>query len=235
MGESKSTQQESIPEWQTKFLQGTAMPIAQNIADTPFSRYGGQYAPQMGEYGQQAGAAYGAAAGMTPQDYAAQTQANFNPYQQQVIDASLAQMNRQGDIARTGLEGSMIGAGAFGSRGEVARGEFEAGLQGQRDAMIANMMQQGYGQAQGVTQQQIANRMAGAGGLMGAAGMQQGLQQGQMAGDYGEFLREQGYPAQQLQGVLGLGGGDYGRTTTQTQKPGLLDYLAAGAQVASMW
>ena len=229
MGQAKSTSQQSIPEWQSRFLQNTAMPIAQNIADTPFAGYGGQYAPQMGQYGQQAGAAYGAVEGMTPQDYAAQTAQNFNPYQQQVIDTSLAQMGRQGDIARTNLEGGLIGSGAFGSRGEVARGEFEAGLQGQRDALIANMMQQGYGQAQGQTQQQIGNRMAGAGGLMGAAGMQQGLQQGQLAGQYGEFLREQGYPAQQLQGVLGFGGGNYGSTTKQTQKRGLLDYLTAGA------
>lgn len=229
MGQAKSTTEQTIPEWQTKFLQNTAMPIAQQIADTPFSGYGGQYAPQMGQYGQQAGAAYGDVAGMTPQGFAAQTAQNFNPYQQQVIDASLSQMNRQGDIARTGMEGSLIGSGAFGSRGEVARGEFEAGLQNQRDALIAGMMQQGYGQAQNLTQQQIANRMGAAGGLLGVAGMQQGLQQGQMAGEYGEFLREQGYPAQQLQGVLGFGGGNYGGTTTQTQQRGLLDYLAAAA------
>ena len=155
----------------------------------------------------------------------------MNPYQQQVIDTSLAQMNRSADQARTGLEASMIGSGAYGSRGEVARGEFEAGQQGQREALIANLMSQGYGQAQNATQQQIGNRMAGAGGLMGAGGAEMALGSQDLAGQYGEFNRQQQYPMQQLAGVLGFGGGNYGSTTTQTQKPGLFDFLTAGASL----
>lgn len=234
MGQSKSTSTQSIPGWQQKFLTETAQPLAQRIADTPFQAYGGQFAPGgLSELGLQAGATYGGIAGMTPQQFGAQTAANFNPYQQQVIDTSLAQMGRTADQARTGLESSLIGSGAFGSRGEVARGEFEAGVQGQRDALIAGMMQQGYGQAQGVTQQQIANQMGAAGGLAGLGGMQTALEGQQLAGQYGDFLRGQEYPMQQLAGVMGFGGGNYGGTTTERYKPGLFDYVSAGAGLFS--
>lgn len=228
MGQSKSTTTQSLPGWQQDFLRNTAQPLAQQIADQPFQAYGGQFAPEFGGLSADAAGVYGSIANMTPEAFGARTAANFNPYQQQVIDASLAQMGRSADQARTGLEAGLIGSGAFGSRGEVARGEFEAGVQNQRDALIANMMQQGYGQAQGVTQQQIANQMAGAGGLAGLGGMQAALEGQQLAGQYGEFMREQMDPQQRLAGVMGFGGGNYGGTATQRYRPGLFDYATAG-------
>lgn len=231
MGTSKATTETTIPEWQTQFMTGVAQPLAERLANTPVTPYGGQFAPGMSAYTTQAGQAYGDVAGMTPQDFAARTQANMNPYQQQVIDASLAQMNRTGDVARTNLEAGLIGSGAYGSRGEVARGEFEANQQASRDQLIASLTAQGYGQAQGVTQQQIGNQLAGAGGLMGAGGAEMALGSQQLAGQYGEFNRQQDYPMRQLAGVLGFGGGNYGSTTTQTQKPGLFDFLTAGASL----
>lgn len=234
MGQSKSTAEQSIPGWQKDFLTGTAFPLAQNIADQPFEAYGGQFAPAgLSDLGQQAAGVYGGVAGMTPEAFGAQTAANFNPYQQQVIDTSLAQMGRSADQARTGMEAQLIGSGAFGSRGEVARGEFEAGVQNQRDALIANMMQQGYGQAQGVTQQQIANQMAGAGGLAGLGGLQTQLESQQLAGQYGDFIRGQEYPMQQLGAIMQAAGGNYGGTSTESYKPGLFDYITAAATAAS--
>lgn len=233
MGQSKSTTEQSIPGWQRDFLQGTAQPLAQQIADQPFDAYGGQFAPGMSDMSMQAGDVYGGLAGMTPQDYAAQTAQNMNPYQQNVIDTSLAQMDRTAGQARTGLEADLIGSGAFGSRGEVARGEFEAGVQGNRDALIAQMMQQGYGQAQGQTQQQLTNQMAGAGGLAQLGGQQTALDAAQLGGQYGEFMRGQQYPMQQLASIMGYGGGNYGGTSTERYKPGALDYITAAGSFFS--
>lgn len=232
MGQSKSTTTQSIPRWQENFLRDTAFPLAQQVADQPFQQYGGRFAPELGGMAQQAGDIYGNIAGMGPEQFGQMTQANMNPFQQQVIDTGLAQMNRSADQARTGLEAQLIGGGAFGSRGEVARGEFEAGVQGQRDALIAQQLQQGYGQAAGLTQQQIGNQFQGAGGLAQLGGMQTGLAGQQLAGEYGEFMRQQGFPAQQLAGVMQAAGGNYGGSSTKTYKPGLFDYLTAGASAA---
>jgi hypothetical protein len=228
MGKSQSTTEQKLPDWQEKFMTGTAMPLAQQIADQPFQAYGGQFAPGMSSYTQQAGSAYQGMANQTPGQFNAAVQQNMSPYQQNVMDTALAQMTRQGDQARTGLEASLAGAGAFGSRGEVARGEFEAGLQGQRDALTAQMMQQGYTQALGTTQQQMQNRLAGAGGLMGVGSADTALQAAQLAGEQGEFMREQNYPYQQMQGLLGFGGGNYGGTTTESYNPGLLGIITSG-------
>ena len=229
MGQSQSTTVQKIPKWQEDFLRGTVLPAAERIAGADVTPYGGQFVPGISGYTTSAGQTYGNIAGMTPEQYAAQTQANFNPYQQNVIDASLAQMEREKAKALTGLEAQIIGSGAFGSRGEVARGEFEAANQAQRDALIANLMQQGYGQAQGLTQQQIANQIGAAGGLGQVGSAETALGAQEAASRYQEFLRQQNYPYQQLSGLLGAGQGSYGQTASQTYKPGLFDYLSAAA------
>lgn len=231
MGQSSTTQTQSLPGWQEDFLRDTVLPTAQGIADTPFTAYTGQFAPEMSALQTQAGAGYQNLASMTPDQYAAQTSANMNPYQQQVIDTSLAQMNRSADQARTGLEANIAGSGAFGSRGQVALGEFDAGVQSNRDALIANAMQQGYANAQGLTQQQIANQYSALGGMGNIGAQQTALDAANLTGQYGEFMREQQYPYQQLQGLLGAGAGNYGGTTTNTQQRGLFDFLGAGASL----
>ena len=90
MGKSQQTSTQSIPQWQENLLTGTVVPMAQNIASLPFTAFTGQFAPNMSQLTTQAGDIYGSLANMTPADYAAQTAQNFNPYQQNVIDTSLA-------------------------------------------------------------------------------------------------------------------------------------------------
>lgn len=235
MGKSQDTTTRSIPQWQENLLTGTVVPMAQNIASLPFTAFTGQFAPNMSELTTQAGDIYGSLANMTPADYAAQTAQNFNPYQQNVIDTSLAQMNRQQQQALTNLEASQIGSGAFGSRGEVARGEFEAANQAQRDALIAGLKQQGYAGAQGLTQQQIANMGTAAGGLTQIGAAQTALDAANLQGQYGEFIREYEDPYKKMTGVLGAAQGNYGDTTTQSYKPGLFDYLTIGASGAGSY
>ena len=235
MGKSQQTTTESIPQWQEDFIRGTAFPIAQGIANQEFTPYTGAMTPTMDPRTTQAGDIYGGIASMTPEDYAARTAANFNPYQQNVIDTSLAQMGRQQQQALTNLEASQIGSGAFGSRGEVARGEFEAANQAQRDALIAGMMQQGYAGAQGLTQQQIANMGSGAAGLQGVGQAQTALDAAGIQAAYNEFMREQNMPYQQMAGLLGLATANYGGTTTETSSPGIFDYLTLGASGAGSY
>ena len=100
---------------------------------------------------------------------------------------------------------------------------------------MANLMAQGYGQAQAATMAQAGARQAAAGGLLGAGAAETALGGQQMAGEYGEFLRGQNYPYQQFGALSGFGGGNYGSTTTQTQKKGIFDYLTAGASTYSGW
>jgi len=160
----------------------------------------------------------------------ASSQAYMNPYQQQVIDESVRQINRQGDIARQNLQSQAVRAGAFGgSREGVQRAELDRALAEQKNAAILGGLQQGYGQAQqqamqafeaqqGRTQQG-ANLFAGMGSTLGqqalqeaqlkqgAAGLtgQLGTQQAQLAGLYGNIAGQQanilGQQSQLQQGI----------------------------------
>lgn len=110
----------------------------------------------------------------------------MNPYQQSVIDESLRQINRQGDIARQNLQAQAVRAGAFGgSREGIQRAELERALSEQRNAAILGGLQQGYGAAQQQAQQafeQQQGRQLGAGQAITAGGTQYGQLSGQMAG-----------------------------------------------------
>jgi len=79
----------------------------------------------------------------------------MNPYQQQVIDESIRQINRQGDISRQNLQAQATRAGAFGgSREGVQRAELERALSEQRNAAIVGGLSQGYQSAAQQAQQQ---------------------------------------------------------------------------------
>lgn len=103
----------------------------------------------------------------------------MSPYQQQVIDESLRQINRQGDIARQNLQAQAIRSGAFGgSREGIQRAELERALSEQRNQAITGTLQQGYTQALGAfeaeknRQLQAAQAGAGIGSLMQQLGQQ---------------------------------------------------------------
>ena len=224
MGQSRTTTEQSIPQWQEDFLRQTVMPAGQNIADTPFTAYGGQFAPQISPYTTQAGQTFGQVAGMTPQDFQAQTASNFSAMRENVLDPQVQAMARQRAQAITGEEANIARAGAFGSRGDVYQGE----AQGAYEAGVANLMAQGYNQAQAANMAQQAAQQQAAGGLLGVGAADTALGMADVAGQYGEFQREQQYPYQQFGALSGFGAGNYGGTTTQQRTPGLFDYLTAG-------
>jgi hypothetical protein len=79
----------------------------------------------------------------------ASAQGFMNPYQQQVIDATMRQMDRQNMIAGQGQAAQAVRAGAFGGEREgVQRAEMQRNLLEQKSNTIANLLSQGYSQAQ---------------------------------------------------------------------------------------
>jgi hypothetical protein len=69
----------------------------------------------------------------------------MSPYQQQVIDVATQNIQRQGDIARQGMQAQAVRSGAFGgSREGIQRAELERNLAETKNAAITNMLNQGY-------------------------------------------------------------------------------------------
>tara|TARA_R110002110_G_scaffold119821_3_gene294516 strand:- start:365 stop:1096 length:732 start_codon:yes stop_codon:yes gene_type:complete len=243
MGQGKSTTTQAPTGPGVEAYNEFAAPAATALASTEFTPYTGSFAPGMSDYTTQAGQLYGDIAQMgqmTPQDYAARTQANMNPYQSQVIDTSLARMGRQQEQSRMNSQADMIKSGAFGGGGRraVYEAEFDTGNLANQNQLISEMMQAGYTEAQAQTMAQIEQQQgalgAGAAGLSGVGATDTALQGAQMAGDYGEFMRQQDDPYNRLNAFTGLASGSpTGATSTETRQPGLFEYLTAAAGMAS--
>jgi hypothetical protein len=113
---------------------------------------------------------------------AAQTQQFMSPYQQQVIDATLTEFDRNRAIQEQGIRDQQAALGALGSgRAGVQLAEFGTGAARERALLQAGLLQQGFGQAQALRQQDIANRFGLGQAQAGLAG-QQAAFAGQRAG-----------------------------------------------------
>ena len=122
--------------------------------------------------------------------------AYLNPYQQEVIDTTMAELNRQGELARRGLAAQGVGAGAYGgSRFGIQGAELDRNLQDARARALAQLNQQNYGQAlqtaqtafenQQQRQQRQSQLYGGVASLYGGLGGQQagiGVQQAGIGG-----------------------------------------------------
>ena len=99
-------------------------------------------------------------------------QGYMNPYQQQVIDAALAQSGRTDAIAQSALKGNALAAGALGGNSTgVAQAQL-AGEQGRnRNSMLANLLSGGYSQALAAAQGDAA-RQGALGAQFGQLGQQ---------------------------------------------------------------
>ena len=118
----------------------------------------GAYAPQIAAESalqQQARTAAGGLGSLVgPQAY----QQFMSPYQQEVIDTTLAEYDKQAALQRQGIGQAAIQAGAFGGGREgVQLAEYDVGSAAKRAAMQAQLLQQGFGQAQ---QQALAQLQA---------------------------------------------------------------------------
>ena len=124
----------------------------------------------------------------------------MSPYQQQVIDTTLSEFDRQKAIQEKSIADQAIAAGAFGGGREgVQRAEFQTGAARERALLQAGLLQQGFGQAQQARQQDILNRFNLGQAQQGIAGATQGLGafQSGLAGQQAQF----GQGLQQLQGT----------------------------------
>ena len=146
---------------------------AQNLATQGV----GSFAPFL-QQAQTAGTAAGTAlsgVGLGATAYQQGVQDFMSPYQSQVIDASLAEFDRNTQIQQQGIRDQQAALGALGSgRAGVQLAEYGTGAARERALLQAGLLQQGFGQAAGARQQDIANRGA-------FASQQQGLGQFQTA------------------------------------------------------
>ena len=127
----------------------------------------------------------------------------MSPYQQQVIDTTLTEFDRQRQQALAGQQAQSVAGGAFGGAREgVQRAEYGAQTLQDRAALQAQLLQQGFGQAQ----QQAAQAFQQQTGL---ASLQPTLL------------------GQQIAGISGLG------QQQQAQQQAVLDAQAAAAREAA--
>jgi len=84
----------------------------------------------------------------------------MSPYQQDVIDTTLRVFDTQAAKGLPQLAAQAIGAGAFGGGREgVQRAEYQQASDRNRAALLAQLQQSGFSQAQNLAQQNIANQL----------------------------------------------------------------------------
>ena len=249
-GKSSQTTTVTIPEYQQQ-QQQELYAAAKGLAGQPFIPYTGplvagfspdqlrafeatrglfetgmQYDPLTGI--QQLAQAPAPTVGQVPSLLQTNIGAYQSPYQQQVIDQTMADIQRQADIARGLSQSRAIGAGAFGgSRSALLEAESQRPYIEQMARTAAQQRESGYQQAlraaesdiarqqqmemfkpqfQLQAQQQQAGLLGNIGseqmrrlGLLGGIGaQQQALQQAALEAPYQEFQRALAYGPQQL-------------------------------------
>ena len=144
----------------------------------PFIQAAQQQATAAGQRLGDVGTTLTGIAGLTGAPTAAQTAAFTSPFQQQVIDTTLAEFDRQRAINEQNIRDQQAQLGALGAgRSGVQLSEFQAQSGRDRAALEAQLRQQGFQQAQAARQQDIANRFGLAQAQSGLGQFQTGLAQ----------------------------------------------------------
>ena len=279
MSKGASTSKQELPEWQRQQAQ-EVFQAGKSLAGTPFVPYTGprvagfnpdqlrqfqatrglfetgmeydpltgiqelaqREAPQIGQVGSLLGADIGA---------------YQSPYTQQVIDQSMADIQRQADLARGQAQSRAIGAGAFGgSRSALLETESQRPYIEQQARTAAGLRQAGFEQAQRAAESDIARQQQMAmfapelelrarqqqAGLLGGVGAEQMARLGQLGqiGQQQQMLQQQalGVPYQEFQRALAYGpqqfgllqGGAFGTpliNTAEKQRTGAGDVLSS--------
>ena len=122
----------------------------------------GSYQPFLSDAQQLMGAGAGTGAGSISE--------YMSPYQQQVIDVSLQEFDRNAGIQRQRMRDQAVAAGAFGGgRDQVMQSEYQLGSDRERALLQAGLLQQGFQQAQAARGQDFERQR-------GLASMVPGLQ-----------------------------------------------------------
>jgi hypothetical protein len=191
--------------------------------------------PGQGVFGQAAGAYNTALQGPNIGQF-------MNPYTSEVIGRTGMDMARQAQMQQNTLGAQATQARAFGgSRHGIAEGTMLGDYGRAFGDMAANQRQAGFNTALGAAQnqQQMMSSLAGQGFGFGQAinqqqmqqgALQQGLMQSLIDAARGQYEGYTGAPMQSLSAPLAaLGAANMGQQTqTQSQRPGLFNYLALG-------
>ena len=137
----------------------------------------GSFQPFVTAAQQQVGAAGTTLGGIsTGAPTSAQVQQFMSPFQTQVIDASLAEFDRNTAQREQKIRDQQAALGVLGAgRAGVQLAEFGTGAARERALLQANLLQQGFGQAMQARQQDIANRFGLAQAQSGLGQQQAGL------------------------------------------------------------
>ena len=154
----------------------------------------------------------GAAATALTQDF-------MSPFQQQVIDTTLAEFDRNRAIQEQRIRDQQAQLGVLGAgRAGVQLAEFQTGSDRDRAALQAQLLSQGFGQAQQAAQQALANQL----GLAGAQQQQSRALQDLSRGQFGQAGFQTGLSnflqssrAADIQALGGLGSLRQGITQAQ--------------------
>ena len=165
----------------------------------------------------------GAAAGLTGTGAgtgAGSLSSYMSPYQQQVIDTSLAEFDKQAAMRQQAIADQAVALGGFGGGREgVMQAEYQTASDKNRAALQAQLQAQGFSEAQAARQADLQNQMALSQGQLGL---------GQATGS---LAAQQ---AQLAQGQLGLGQQQLGIGQAQAgiagQEAGLAGQRGAFAQ-----
>jgi hypothetical protein len=129
--------------------------------------YGSQFVAAPGALQTQAEQLAGGLGGYQPYLQAAQAatgptayQQYMSPYQQDVIDTTLQEYDIQAQKGMQPLAASQVAAGAFGQgRGQIQAAEYQSASDRNRAALQAQLLQQGFGQAQQLAANQFGQQM----------------------------------------------------------------------------
>ena len=243
---STVTSQQTLDPFIREALQRNVM-AAQQVSQLPYQPYSGprvagfrpaeqqafDIAQQAvaGRVGSQqlAGATQAAqqAAAFGPEQFQQNVAGFMSPYQQNVIDATMARLSKARAERDAATKAQLAASRAFGN---TRRGVYEAQLAAEQDLntaqTLANLYQQGYGQAAGLAAglpgqrlqasqqlaalapQALAQEQAYAGMLGGVGQQQRQMAQQNLELAYRDFLEQRGYPVEQLRilqsGLQGL-------------------------------
>jgi hypothetical protein len=180
-------------------------------------------------------------------------QAYMSPYQQDVIDTTLAEFDVQAQKGLPSLAAQAVSAGAFGGGREgVQRAEYQAASDRNRAALQAQLLGQGFAQAQNLAQQDFLRNINLAqqtpallgqqiSGLTTLGGQQQARAQQLLSADQQLAQRQAFQPLEAAErlgsGIVPLISGYPGREqTTVTPSPSPLQTgLSTGATLAGIY
>ena len=177
----------------------------------------------------------------------------MSPYQQDIIDTTLAEFDVQAQKGIPGIAAQAVSQGVLGGGREgVMRAEYQTASDRNRAALQAQLLGQGFNQAQGLAQQNLLNQLQlgqsqqgflgqDVGALSTLGAQNQALAQAQLSANQQLAQAQLQQPLQAAQalgaGITGLIAGYPGQTQTQTSpSPSLAQTaLGTGATLAGIY